>query len=37
VPAFLEEHGVEARVARSFGDEKLPEGLVAIVGRKAHA
>jgi SAM-dependent methyltransferase len=37
VPAFLEEHGVEARVADSFGDEQLPDGLVAIVGRKAKA
>ena len=35
MPALLEDHGVEARVARSFGDEKLPDGLVAIVGRKA--
>ena len=37
VPALLKEHGVEARVRESFGDEKLPEGLVAIVGRKAGA
>lgn len=35
VPALLREHGVEALVAESFGDEELPEGLVAIVGRKA--
>jgi SAM-dependent methyltransferase len=35
VPTLLAEHGVEARVARSFGDEELPDGLVAIVGRKA--
>jgi SAM-dependent methyltransferase len=35
VPALLAEHGVQARVSESFGDEKLPDGLVAIVGRKA--
>ncbi len=35
VPALLAEHGVRARVAESFGDEELPEGLVAIVGHKA--
>ena len=35
VPALLAEHGVQARVAESFGDEELPDGLVAIVGRKA--
>jgi SAM-dependent methyltransferase len=35
VPELLREHGVEARVAESFGDEELPDGLVAIVGRKA--
>ena len=37
VPALLTEHGVEARVSESFGDEELPAGLVAIVGRKAAA
>jgi len=35
VPALLAEHGVQARVSKSFGDEELPDGLVAIVGRKA--
>jgi SAM-dependent methyltransferase len=34
VPALLAEHGVQARVAESFGGEDLPDGLVAIVGRK---
>jgi SAM-dependent methyltransferase len=34
-PALLAEHGVQARVSESFGDEELPDGLVAIVGRKA--
>ena len=37
VPELLADHGVEARVAASFGQEELPEGLVAIVGRKADA
>ena len=35
VPALLREHRVVALVAESFGDEELPDGLVAIVGRKA--
>jgi SAM-dependent methyltransferase len=35
VPALLAEHGVQARTSESFGDERLPDGLVAIVGRKA--
>ena len=37
VPALLAEHAVEARVSESFGDEELPAGMVAIVGRKAEA
>jgi SAM-dependent methyltransferase len=37
VPALLADHGIEARVSGSFGDEELPAGLVAIVGRKAEA
>jgi SAM-dependent methyltransferase len=37
VPALLAEHGVEARVARSFGGEGLPDGLVAIIGQKVAA
>jgi len=37
VPALLAEHAVEARVSESFGDEELPAGIVAIVGRKAEA
>jgi SAM-dependent methyltransferase len=37
VPALLREHGVAAEVRESFGDEALPDGLVAIVGRKADA
>jgi SAM-dependent methyltransferase len=37
VPPLLAEHGVEARVARSFGDEELPDGLTAIVGRRLDA
>jgi SAM-dependent methyltransferase len=35
VPELLARHGVEATVARSFGDERLPAGLVAVVGRKS--
>jgi hypothetical protein len=34
VPTLLAEHGVEATVRRSFGDETLPEGLRAIVGHR---
>lgn len=32
IPALLAQHGVDATVHPSFGDEVLPEGLVAIVG-----
>jgi SAM-dependent methyltransferase len=35
VPALLKEHEVDATAAESFGEEELPAGLVAIVGRKA--
>jgi SAM-dependent methyltransferase len=35
VPALLAPYGVEVRVERSFGDEELPVGLVALVGRRA--
>jgi SAM-dependent methyltransferase len=34
VPALLAQHAVEAEVRASFGDEQLPDGLVAIVGRR---
>jgi SAM-dependent methyltransferase len=34
VPALLAEHGVDAEVRAAFGAETLPDGLVAIVGRK---
>lgn len=34
VPGLLADHGVDARVASAFGDEALPDGLVAVVGRK---
>jgi hypothetical protein len=37
VPALLAEHGVQARVAESFGDEDVPDGLAAIIGRKDDA
>lgn len=34
VPDLLARHGVNAAIARSFGGEQLPTGLVAVVGRK---
>jgi SAM-dependent methyltransferase len=34
VPDLLLEHEVEATCRTSFGEETLPEGLVAVVGRK---
>jgi len=34
VPGLLAEQGVEARVEESFGDETLPAGLRAIIGRR---
>jgi SAM-dependent methyltransferase len=33
IPAVLAEHGVDGEVRASFGDEALPVGLVAVVGR----
>jgi SAM-dependent methyltransferase len=35
VPALLADHGVEAEVRDAFGEEDLPVGLKAIVGRKS--
>ena len=32
IPSLLREHGLQAAVGPSFGDEPLPEGLVAVVG-----
>jgi SAM-dependent methyltransferase len=34
VPALLAPHGLEVRVERSFGNEELPAGLMALVGRR---
>jgi SAM-dependent methyltransferase len=34
VPPLLAEHGVEATVAPAFGDETLPAGLMAVIGRR---
>jgi SAM-dependent methyltransferase len=34
VPALLAAHGVEATVRSSFGDERLPVGLRAVVGHR---
>jgi hypothetical protein len=33
VPPLLALRGLDARVSNSFGDEDLPRGLVAIIGR----
>lgn len=35
VPARLADFGVSATVRQAFGDERLPDGLVAVVGRRA--
>jgi SAM-dependent methyltransferase len=35
IPAFLAAHGLDVRVLESFGDEELPLGVVAIVGRSS--
>lgn len=35
VAPLLAQHGVEAALSTSFGDEKLPAGLVTVIGRKA--
>lgn len=37
VPAILARHGVESEVRASFGGERLPPGLKAIVGRRPPA
>ena len=34
VPALLATHGIEARVAASFGAEELPTGLCALIGHR---
>lgn len=34
VPPLLAEHGLDVTVGTAFGDEKLPEGLVTIVGHR---
>lgn len=34
LPAVLARHGVEARVASSFGGEELPRGLRTVLGRR---
>ncbi|HEX3299117.1 MAG TPA: class I SAM-dependent methyltransferase [Actinomycetota bacterium] len=34
VPAFLAEHGVDARLGTAFGSEQLPAGLHTIIGRR---
>jgi len=37
VPGLLREHGVEAEVRPAFGSERLPDGLVAVIGRAGAA
>lgn len=34
IPGLLGTHGLDARVAKSFGEEQLPPGLVAILGNR---
>jgi len=34
IPPLLDRHGVDAEVRAAFGDEELPDGLVAIVGNR---
>ncbi len=34
IPEFLARFGVHAEVRSAFGDETLPVGLVAVVGRR---
>lgn len=34
VPTLLADHGVEAEVKGAFGDETLPVGLKAVIGRR---
>jgi SAM-dependent methyltransferase len=34
VPVLLAEHGIEAAVASSFGAERLPAGLIAVIGHR---
>ena len=34
VPGLLATYGVEANVARSFGDEELPVGLRTVIGHR---
>jgi SAM-dependent methyltransferase len=35
IPALLARHGIEAELRPGFGDEEMPAGLVAVVGRRA--
>jgi SAM-dependent methyltransferase len=34
IPALLAQEGIETQVSESFGEEELPPGLVAIVGKR---
>jgi SAM-dependent methyltransferase len=37
IPSLLADHGVEATVGRSFGEEQLPVGLATVVGHRRAA
>ena len=37
IPALLAEHGVQATIASSFGTERLPDGLRAVIGHRPAA
>jgi hypothetical protein len=34
IPALLAEHGVDASVGNSFGEETLPAGLRTVIGQR---
>jgi SAM-dependent methyltransferase len=34
IPALLAKHGLDVRLAESFGEEELPAGLVALIGKR---
>jgi hypothetical protein len=34
IPSLLAEHGVEATIGPSFGEEQLPVGLMTVVGQR---
>jgi hypothetical protein len=34
VPELLSRHGVRAHIGQAFGNERLPEGLRTLIGRR---